>query len=120
MRLALLCALVMVAACSSKAPPPKESRSAEPVVVPAKFQVRFDTTKGPFTVEVTREWSPRATDRFHELVRTKFYDGGRFFRVRPKFVVQFGIAAEPKTQELWRQLKLADDPVKETNARGTI
>ena len=90
------------------------------VKVPEKFNVEFDTTKGPITIEVMREWAPRGADRFHELVRTGFYDGSRFYRVRPKFIVQFGISKEPKRNELWRQLKIADDPVKQSNKRGYL
>ena len=36
------------------------------------------------------------------------------------FVAQFGVNGDPKTQGLWRQLKIADDPVKEKNVRGTV
>jgi peptidyl-prolyl cis-trans isomerase A (cyclophilin A) len=90
------------------------------VVVPEKYQVKFDTTKGPVTVEVVRDWAPRGADRFHELVRSGFFDGARFYRVRPKFIVQFGISADPKANELWRQLKMPDDPVKQGNKRGFV
>lgn len=125
MWLSVACSLsgmaLLLAGCSSRAPKEEAApKAVESRTVPEKFRVQFETTKGPFSVEVLREWAPRGADRFHELVSEKFYDGGRFFRVRPKFVVQFGIAADPKTQELWRQLKLADDPVKQTNARGLI
>ena len=44
----------------------------------------------------------------------------RFFRVRPGFIVQFGISKSPKMSELWRQLKLPDDPVKQHNRRGYV
>ena len=54
------------------------------------------------------------------MVEDKFYDGSRFFRVRPKFVVQFGINKDPKVSELWRQMKMPDDPVKQKNARGFV
>ena len=32
-------------------------------------------------------------DRFYNLVRARFYDGDRLFRVVPGFVVQFGISS---------------------------
>ena len=121
MRFAFLFALALTVACSSKAPNEKAaSKAPEKVVVPEKYRVRFETTKGPFLVEITRALAPRGADRFHELVRTKFYDDARFFRVRPKFVVQFGISADPNANELWRQLKLPDDPVKQSNVRGSV
>jgi peptidyl-prolyl cis-trans isomerase A (cyclophilin A) len=71
-------------------------------------------------VESVRDWAPIGADRFFELVEGHFYDGSRFFRVRPKFVVQFGINKDPKVSELWRQLKLPDDPVKQKNTRGFV
>jgi peptidyl-prolyl cis-trans isomerase A (cyclophilin A) len=119
--LAVLVVVAGVTACSS--PKTEEKAPAArrvPVEVPAQYQVRFDTTKGPFTVEVVREWAPRGADRFHELVRTGFFDGARLYRVRPKFVVQFGISPDAKTNELWKQLKMPDDPVKQSNQRGFI
>ena len=121
MRFTVFIVLGLTVACSSNAPKEKAAaKLPERVSVPENYRVRFDTTKGPFTVEVTRAWAPRGGDRFHELLRMKFYDGARFFRVRPKFVVQFGISADPKANELWRQLKLPDDPVKQSNLRGFV
>jgi peptidyl-prolyl cis-trans isomerase A (cyclophilin A) len=102
-------------AASEAGPQPKKADRA-----PDKFHVKFETTKGDFVMEVMREWAPRGADRFYELVYDKFYDGSRFFRVRPKFVVQFGISKDPKVSELWRQLKLPDDPVKQKNLRGYV
>ena len=36
---------------------------------PATFLVQFDTTKGMFTIKVTRSWAPNGADRFYNLVR---------------------------------------------------
>jgi peptidyl-prolyl cis-trans isomerase A (cyclophilin A) len=119
---ALLCAL-MAASCSSNAPEKKTAESAKPagpVKVPDVYSVKLETSKGDVVVEVNRAWAPRGADRFHELVRSGFYDGARFYRVRKKFVAQFGISADPKANELWRQLKMPDDPVKQSNKRGTL
>lgn len=99
---------------------PVETRKAEPVQVPETYRVRFETTKGDVVMEVNRAWAPRGADRFHELVRKGFYNGSRLYRVRPKFVVQFGISTDTKMNELWRQLKLVDDPMKESNQRGYV
>jgi peptidyl-prolyl cis-trans isomerase A (cyclophilin A) len=49
-----------------------------------------------------------------------FWDDCRFFRVLPGFVVQFGINGSPDVQTKWRSASLPDDPVKVTNARGTV
>ncbi|HXE14331.1 MAG TPA: peptidylprolyl isomerase [Bryobacteraceae bacterium] len=104
--------LALLAACHSK---PKELGPA-----PATFQVRFDTTKGPFTVMVHRDWSPRGADRFYELAAMHYYDGNYFFRVLPNFIVQWGINGDPKVAKDWSVLTIADDPPKLTNKTGTV
>jgi peptidyl-prolyl cis-trans isomerase A (cyclophilin A) len=82
----------------------------------AKF--KFETTKGDFVIEVLSEWAPLGAARFTELIGSGFYDGAKFFRVLPGFVVQFGLPADPKSAP--RVSNLADDPVTQTNAKGTI
>lgn len=87
---------------------------------PDIYRVRFETSKGEFIVEVTRAWAPKGADRFYNLVRHGFYDGARFFRVVPGFVVQFGINADPQISARWRNARIEDDPVTQSNRRGTI
>jgi peptidyl-prolyl cis-trans isomerase A (cyclophilin A) len=87
---------------------------------PARYQVRFETGAGVFVVDVTRAWAPRGADRLYELVRSGFYDGTRFFRVVPGFVVQFGLSGDPAVSARWRDATIADDPVTQSNARGTV
>jgi peptidyl-prolyl cis-trans isomerase A (cyclophilin A) len=88
--------------------------------MPSEYTVKFDTSKGPFTVEVHREWAPLGSDRFYELVTTGFYDEARFFRIMPKFVAQFGINKDPKTSAHWREMNIPDDAVREKNLRGYL
>jgi peptidyl-prolyl cis-trans isomerase A (cyclophilin A) len=87
---------------------------------PATYRVTFDTSKGPFAIEVHRDWSPKGADRFYDLIQQHFYDENRFFRVVPNFVIQWGIHGDPQLQLKWRDKNITDDPVKETNRRGTI
>jgi len=87
---------------------------------PGSYKVQFDTSKGQFIVAVTRSWAPLGADRFYTLVKSGFYDGARFFRVRPGFVVQFGIAGDPAVNAQWRGANLRDDPVVQSNRAGTI
>lgn len=87
---------------------------------PETFKARFDTTKGAFVIEVHREWSPNGADRFYNLVKNGYYDGVKFFRVVPNFVVQWGIHGDPTIATKWLQAKIPDDPVKESNKRGFI
>jgi peptidyl-prolyl cis-trans isomerase A (cyclophilin A) len=84
------------------------------------FQVKFETSKGDFTVEVQPDWAPRGAERFRELVEAKFFDEARFFRVIEGFMVQFGIHADPEVSSKWRTKTIQDDPVQESNARGMI
>jgi peptidyl-prolyl cis-trans isomerase A (cyclophilin A) len=86
---------------------------------PATFKVKFDSSAGPFVVEVNRAWAPNAADHFYTLVKNGFYDEARFFRVVPNFMVQFGINADPAVQAKFKN-SIKDDPVKESNKRGYV
>jgi peptidyl-prolyl cis-trans isomerase A (cyclophilin A) len=87
---------------------------------PAVYKAKFDTTKGVFVIEVTREWAPLGADRFYNLVKNGFYDNVRFFRVIPGFMVQFGIHGDPKVSAPWREAQIKDDPVRQSNKRGYV
>jgi peptidyl-prolyl cis-trans isomerase A (cyclophilin A) len=87
---------------------------------PAVFKVKFATSKGPFVVEVHRDWAPLGADRFYNLVKRGYYDNARFFRVLKGFMVQFGIHAEPSVNAALHAASIQDDPVKESNKRGTV
>jgi len=88
--------------------------------VSSTFSARFDTTKGPFVVTVTRSWAPRGADRFYNLVRSHFYDNQPIFRVLPGFVVQWGISGTPSVARKWQNATINDDPVTHSNDKGTI
>ena len=103
--------LLLLAAC--KKPAPK-------VVVPEVFRVKFETSQGDFVVEVTRAWAPRGADRFHELVRMRYFDESRFFRVLQGFIAQFGVHRDFKVHDVWRTFFIPDDPRLQKNVRGTL
>ena len=86
---------------------------------PATFRVNFDTSRGPFVVEVIRDQAPNGADRFYNLVKAKYFDGARFYRVVPNFMVQWGGAADPDVTKKWDN-PIQDDPVKTSNVRGTL
>src|SRR5579871_3093378 len=111
----LICFPVLLALCvtACKKPAPK-------VVVPEVFRVKFETSQGDFVVEARRDWAPHGVDRFHELVRMKYFDEGRFFRVVKGFIAQFGVHRDFKVHDVWRTLFIVDDPPKEKNVRGTL
>jgi peptidyl-prolyl cis-trans isomerase A (cyclophilin A) len=87
---------------------------------PDTFKAQFDTTKGKFTVEVTRSLAPNGADRFYNLVKSGYFTDVEFFRVIPGFMCQFGIHGDPAVSAKWRDANIADDPVKGSNTRGTI
>jgi len=87
---------------------------------PAEYDVKFVTTKGEFVLHVTRAWAPLGADRFYNLVTHHFYDGCAFFRVVPKFVVQFGLTGDPAINKAWQDAKIKDDPTTQSNKPGTI
>lgn len=87
---------------------------------PDVYKVKFSTTKGDFVVQVTRAWSPLGADRFYNLTKNGFYNGASFYRVLPGFVVQFGFSPKPEISKVWDTAILKDDPVSQSNKRGTL
>jgi len=87
---------------------------------PDVFKVKFETTKGDFVLEIHKAWAPLGVERFHELVTSGYYDNSKFFRIVPRFVVQFGLAGDPAVTSKYEGANLKDDPVKESNGKGTI
>jgi len=119
--LVTIAAVVAVAATAAGAAPPSLLHpSSLTAKAPAVYSAAFTTTKGKFVVTVHRAWAPRGADRFYNLVRAKFFDGVTFFRVVKGFVVQFGISPTPAVSAAWQSAVIPDDPVKTSNAVGTI
>ncbi|MFA5624539.1 MAG: peptidylprolyl isomerase [Bradymonadales bacterium] len=87
---------------------------------PDSYRVKFSTSKGDIVLELTRDWAPLGVDRFYNLVKNGFFSDIAIFRVVPGFVAQFGIHGKPLVSQLWRDSRFNDDPVKESNKRGTI
>lgn len=87
---------------------------------PASYRARVETSKGPFVIEVHRDWAPRGADRFYHLARAGYYDDSRFSRVVPGFIAQFGIARDSAINAEWSGRKFEDDSVLQSNVRGTI
>ncbi len=87
---------------------------------PDKFKAKFTTTKGDFTVEVTRDWAPNGADRFYNLVKIGYFTDIAFFRAVDGFMVQFGIHGDPRVSTAWRSAQIPDDPPKESNKRGYL
>jgi homoserine O-acetyltransferase len=91
-----------------------------PRAAPAVFRVKFDTTAGNFTIETHRDWSPYGADRFYSLVRMRYYDDSRFFRVVAGRWVQFGISGNPAIAKRERRITIPDDPLIQHNTIGYV
>ncbi len=87
---------------------------------PEVYKVKFTTTKGDVIIQVNRAWAPIGSDRFYNLVRNGFYKDAAFFRIVPRFVAQFGIAARPDVSAVWDRAYIVDDRVTQSNKRGTL
>ena len=87
---------------------------------PAAYKAKFDTSKGTFVIEVHRAWAPNGADRFYNLVKSGYYNDVRFFRVIKGFMVQFGISGNPDLNAVWREARIPDDDVSESNQRGYV
>jgi cyclophilin family peptidyl-prolyl cis-trans isomerase len=128
--LALL-VLLFPLGCGESAPPPPYVRPSDRPLLrpdapemktkaPERFKARFTTSQGDFTITVVRAWAPLGADRFYHLVRGRFFEDARFFRVMSGFMCQFGIPADPAESTLWKNANLEDDPVSESNTRGRV
>ena len=87
---------------------------------PDVYDVKFVTTKGDFTVQVSRAWAPIGADRFYNLVKHGFFTGAPFFRVVPGFIIQFGLTPDPAVNRAWQNATIKDDPVTQSNKPGYL
>jgi peptidyl-prolyl cis-trans isomerase A (cyclophilin A) len=114
-KLSIVAALVLAFACftgATKAPSSQLPTSG-------KFSVLLDTSKGAVLIVVDRRLAPHGAQRFYQLVKAKYFDGSRFYRVVPGFVVQWGAAANPAVTKKW-STTIPDDPPKASNTRGAV
>jgi peptidyl-prolyl cis-trans isomerase A (cyclophilin A) len=129
--LAAIAGMVLLAGCAATRTPALPAQPqpsplldpASPVVnqtAPPRFKVLFETTQGDFVVEVHREWAPHGADRFFNLVLHGFYDSARFFRNVRGFMVQFGIPGDALVAAAWREARMPDDSVRQSNRRGYV
>lgn len=75
--------------------------------------------EGSVVVQLIPEDAPLGVKRIKELTAAKFWNDCRVFRVVHKFMAQMGINGDPTVQKQWRNA-IPDDPVKTSNARGTV
>jgi peptidyl-prolyl cis-trans isomerase A (cyclophilin A) len=107
-------------ATTAPRPNPLLNPAAFRATAPPLYRVKFTTTHGDFVVEVHREWAPVGADHFYNMVRSRYLNNSSFYRIAPGFIVQFGMAADPAVNAAWDKAPIKDDPVKQSNARGTV
>jgi peptidyl-prolyl cis-trans isomerase A (cyclophilin A) len=125
--------LFLLSACADTAPASSDALDATPEppealmnpallteTAPASFKVQARTTRGDFVIQVTRAWAPNGADRFYNLVKAGYYSDIAFFRVIAGFMAQFGIHGDPRVSAVWREARITDDPVAQSNTRGRL
>ena len=125
----LIAAGLVVTACRGESRAPESTAPAalltpDPAALaataPDSFTVLLTTSKGEVEIRIRRAWAPLGADRMYYLAQNGFFTGGRFFRVLPGFIAQFGLAGDPAVDAVFDRLTLADDSVRTSNRRGTV
>jgi peptidyl-prolyl cis-trans isomerase A (cyclophilin A) len=111
-------AAMLAALCGCEKPAVVATQKPQPV--PEVYRANFETSKGNIVIEATKSWAPEGAERFYRLVEQRFYDDARFFRVVRNSIAQFGINGTPAVNARWANMTFADDPVKQSNLRGTV
>ncbi len=119
-KILLLLTTIIILNCSGSSKLIKPTDEDLKVKAPDVFTVVFVTTKGDVKINVKREYSPLGVDRFYYLAINHYYDGNRFFRVVPNFVVQWGINGNPEVNKVWENFGIEDEPVILSNRKGTM
>ena len=92
-RLAVVALAVSVIALTSVRGAQPKSPGAGPIVV-------LETARGTIELETYPEEAPKTVARIVELVKKNFYNGQRFHRAEPNFVIQVG---DPVSRDYSRQ-----------------
>jgi cyclophilin family peptidyl-prolyl cis-trans isomerase len=92
----LLLSLVLLTGPALGAYAQQKSPGAGPIVV-------LETSKGTIEFETYPEEAPKTVARVLDLVKKNFYNGQRFHRAEPKFLVQIGdpVSRDMSREEWW-------------------
>ena len=95
-----------------------DTPGAQPAATAPK--VRFETSKGPFVLQLDAAKAPKTVENFLQYVRDGHFDGTVFHRVIPGFMIQGGGFDADMKQKPTRPpvANEADNGLK--NARGTV
>jgi hypothetical protein len=76
---------------------------------PSSYCIRFDTDvknvgDTPIIINITQKWAPIGANHLFDVISSEFYAvPSAFYRVVPKFVVQFGISGDPIQNTIWNK-----------------
>ena len=118
---ALLFAVALVVTTPDAPVARQTSPGAGPVIV-------LDTDKGTIEFETYPDEAPQTVARIVELVKKNFYNGQRFHRAEPKFVVQIGDPQSriPQMSDHWgrsgfgKPLGVSEITKKRRHVRGAV
>jgi cyclophilin family peptidyl-prolyl cis-trans isomerase len=85
--------LLIVVACSLQGAAQQKSPGAGSIIV-------LETVKGPIEIETYPEEAPKTVARVVELIKKNFYNGQRFHRAEPNFLIQIG---DPVSRDVSRE-----------------
>ena len=88
-----VCVLALVLAVPMAATAQEKSPGAGPIIV-------LDTAKGVIEIETYPEEAPKTVAHIVALIKRGFYNGLRFHRAEPGFVIQVG---DPMTRDMSKQ-----------------
>ena len=76
---------------------------------------------GTVHILLHKSWAPLGVAHLEKMLHSQVYDGTKFFRCVPNFIIQFGIPANPTVTRRWSDT-IKDDPSKigVENRRGTV
>ena len=82
------------------------------------YQVTIETDRGPIVMELDPRMAPTTVNNFVSLARDGYYDGLKFHRVVPEFVIQGG---DPEgTGRGGPGYRFDDEPVKQRYQIGSV
>jgi cyclophilin family peptidyl-prolyl cis-trans isomerase len=76
--------------CEVEIQDPANAPTLQPLQTGKTYRIAFETSHGNFTIELDPAKSPCNGDSLFDLAKDGFFDGTRFHRIVPGFVIQGG------------------------------
>lgn len=92
---------------------PKTARDLAALRPDAHPRVRIRTTKGDVVVRLVPEWAPATVANFLSLAAHGYFNGNRWFRIVPDFVVQTGDPTDNGEGDAGYSIPAEENPLEE-------